>query len=324
MSDELARWAAGRAPDLLERAEAEAVAALRDALLRAALGPRRAAEPPTPPAPERSPETSDGLWAYGVVRAGAAMPAERGVAGGTVERVRVGDLEALASRVPLAGFGAEPLRRNLNDIQWLERVAREHETVLERALALTTVVPLRLCTIFESEDRLRAMLEREHDRFREALEVLDGRQEWGVKLLVDHGMLEQLARAGSREAADMEAEIGEREGGGAYLLRRRLERHVREAAGRLATQIAEEVHARLQDWAIDAVTRPPQNRELSGHEGDMLLNGAYLVSTDRVDGLRALVAELEERHQEVRARIELTGPWPPYNFVPGGDTASIA
>jgi hypothetical protein len=51
----------------------------------------------------------------------------------------------------------------------------------------------------------------------------------------------------------------------------------------------------------------------------MLLNAAYLVDADRVGELRALVAELEDRHAAVGARIELTGPWPPYNFVPAED-----
>src|SRR5246127_494260 len=40
VADELARWASERAPELLARAEEEAVAVLRETLLRAALGER--------------------------------------------------------------------------------------------------------------------------------------------------------------------------------------------------------------------------------------------------------------------------------------------
>jgi hypothetical protein len=61
---------------------------------------------------------------------------------------------------------------------------------------------------------------------------------------------------------------------------------------------------------------PAQNRELSGLEGDMVLNGAYLVERDRAADLRALVAALEEREQGHGARIALAGPFPPYSFVP--------
>jgi hypothetical protein len=32
------------------------------------------------------------------------------------------------------------------------------------------------------------------------------------------------------------------------------------------------------------------------------------------------VAELEAHHRDLGARIELTGPWPPFNFVAGART----
>ena len=80
-----------------------------------------------------------------------------------------------------------------------------------------------------------------------------------------------------------------------------------------ATPKYEELEARM---VFAARVRPAQNRELSGHEGDMVLNGAYLVERDRVEDLRALVAALEEREQAHGARIGLAGPFPPYSFVP--------
>jgi hypothetical protein len=326
MADGLPRWARERAPELLARAEAEAVAMLRDALVEAALqGRPQPAQAPPPPAAE-PPEAGEALWAYCVLRAGEPVPEEVAgvVEGSRVEVVRHGELAALVSRVPLSEFGAEPLRRNLNDLPWLERVARAHEAVLERALTLTTVVPLRLCTIYETEEGVQQVLERERGSFAEILDQLAGRQEWGVKLLVEPERLAAEARARSDQAAALEQELAGRTEGGAYMQRRRLERHLRDVGDSLAAEIAEHVHARLQDWAIDAVTRPPQNRDLSGHEGEMLLNGAYLVEASRVDALRELVAELEAHHESVGARIELTGPWPPYNFLPRDGSAALA
>jgi hypothetical protein len=317
MADELARWAAGRAPELLRRAEQEALGELKRALLEAALGPRR--EPK--PAPRREPASGDGLWAYCVTRVGEPVPEVAGVEGEPLLRIESGDLAAFVSRVPLAEFGAEPLRDNLNDIAWLERVARAHEAVLETALAATTIVPLRLCTIYESEAGVRRMLRDERESLAGALELLDGRQEWGVKLLVDGDKLASVARTRSAETDRPDDELADRSEGGAYMLRRRVERRTREVADALAAEVAEDVHTKLRGWATDAVSLPPQNRDLSHHEGDMLLNGAYLVASDRVDGLRELVAELERHHRPLGARLELTGPWPPYNFVPRGATA---
>lgn len=329
MPDELDRWAARRTPELLARAEAEAVEELKRALLRAALrheaqarraSPRPAATeaPPAQPAEPAAAPAGDGLWAYCITRTSEA-PQIDGVHGSPVERIEAEGLTVLVSRVPLSEFGEDALRRNLNDLDWLERVARDHETVLERALAGGTIVPLRICTIFTDEEGAAHMLSERRTALDTALDVLDGREEWGVKLTVDRAALEAAAR--DRAPDDLDQQLEGQSAGGAYMLRRRRERQLREAADRLAGGLAEDVHARLQDWATDAVVNPPQNPELSGHEGDMLLNAAYLVEAAKVERLQELVEELRERHRELGARIELTGPWPPYNFVPRTESA---
>jgi hypothetical protein len=261
--------------------------------------------------------TGDLLWAYGVVPAGTTLPATGvGIAGGVVRQVVSGDLAALVSAVPSREFGADPLRDNLNDLTWLERVAREHEAVLEQVLEAATTVPLRLCTIFGDADGVTKMLEREREPLTRGLERLEGRQEWGVKLLVDSDRLAATAAPAGDQA------LGE--GGAAYLARRRHEREAREAARALAVQIVDEVDGSLQAHAIDWVRLPAQNRELSGHTGDMVLNAAYLVEGDAVDQLRGSMNELQQRYAEFGARLELTGPWPPYNFVMGETTTQLA
>jgi hypothetical protein len=254
------------------------------------------------------------------MRAGDPAPAvPDGVGGsGPVDRVEADGLAVMVSRVPRREFGSDALQRNLNDMVWLERTAREHEAVLDAALHSATIVPLRMCTVYENAENAQRMLAREHEALDEALEVLEGRLEWSVKLLVESDALLELARA-ELEPDDEPPAATERQGeGGAYMLGRRRERQVRQRAQSIAADVAEQVHARLQDWAIDAVTRPAQNPELSGHEGEMLLNAAYLVERERTDELRRLVDELEAHHRELGVTIELTGPWPPYNFVPGG------
>ena len=316
MTDELDRWAARRAPDLLARAEAEAVAELREALVRAATGARSPqADPPPPAAPAApvAPEPGYALWAYCVARAEAPVEALPPAVDPRhpVERIVSGDLALYVSRVALADFGSEPLRANLNDFPWLERVARAHETVLEHALRAATIVPLRLCTIYADAAGARAMLAERASELGASLAALDGHEEWSVKLLVDPEAL--LRIAGDRR--DDASGPGDADSGAAYLLQRRRERADRAAAEQLAAGLADDVHARLQDWADDAVLSAPQNRELSGHDGDMLLNGAYLIERTRVDGMRDLVAELAEQHRDLGAQLLFSGPFPPYNFV---------
>ena len=47
----------------------------------------------------------------------------------------------------------------------------------------------------------------------------------------------------------------------------------------------------------------------------MLLNGAYLVSREHEQELAQMADSLRERWSASGFQLELTGPWPPYNFV---------
>ena len=230
--------------------------------------------------------------------------------GPAIAALIIGGLAALTTAVPRDEFDVEPLRESLNDLRWLGRVAREHEAVLEQMLARATVVPLRLCTIFEDAAGVQGMLEREHDALTDALGRLEGRQEWGVKVLLES---DRLAPA---------AEEPQAQDGLAYLARRREQLAAREEARGTTAQLVDQVDGALRAIAVDAVRLPAQNRELSGHSGDMVLNAAYLVC-DPAE-LRDCVETLQARHAAQGVRIDLTGPWPPYNFVTSATAAQPA
>ena len=87
--------------------------------------------------------TETAWYVYGVV------PAEADVA---AELVRGGELAALVRRVDLAEFGDEPLRRNLEDRDWLERAVRVHDDALAQAVGRVPLVPFRFGTVYTSED----------------------------------------------------------------------------------------------------------------------------------------------------------------------------
>lgn len=329
--------AAEMAPALVADARAEAETKARAilsreltrALLRESGGvlgapPPRAAAParPLPPTPEASTGTGDvdpvppselGLYLYGVVRAEVRVTG--GLAGvdprHEVFLLEGDELAAIVSSVPLEEFGEEQLRENLNDVAWLEEKARAHEAVLEALLEATTVVPTRLCTIFHDERQVREMMGREKGPLLEALERLDGKSEWGAKAFAEPGALD---RAAARRAGERAGE-GELSPGAAYMDRRRREARAREEAEEVADGWAQEIHERLARGAAEALLNPLQRREVSGHEGDMLLNGVYLVEEGGVEELRALAVELDGDYRKLGVSVELTGPWPAYNFV---------
>jgi hypothetical protein len=184
--------------------------------------------------------------------------------------------------------------------------------VLEATLAETVVVPLRLCTVFMGEDQVRGMLAREHRVLADALARLDGKAEWGVKAYADRGAIEReaLARAGGTDGGEEEVSAGT-----AYMNRRRREAQAREQVEEIADEWARAIHDRLAAVASEALLNPLQRPELSGHEGEMCLNGVYLIGDDEAAAFRAAVSTLAEVFDRRGVELDLTGPWPAYNFV---------
>ncbi len=74
---------------------------------------------------------------------------------------------------------------HLEDLEWVERTARRHEDVLEAALQETTIVPLRLCTLYRDTDGVRRLLREHRAAFRDGLSRVGGCVEWGVKVFAD-------------------------------------------------------------------------------------------------------------------------------------------
>lgn len=253
---------------------------------------------------------ADGVWLYAVTSAadlGEDLGELTGVAGEPVRTVVSGDLAAVVGSVPLAVFGDEPLRRNLEDLTWLEATARAHDAVVSAVAGRGAAVPLRLAVVFLDDDRVRGMLDERRAAFESALALIRGRTEWGVKAYGDRAAL---------TAAVAEAELAGSEGAGsgtAYLLRRRAQLSARETVERDAAERADRIHERLVRQAAAGRRQPLTDPVLDGRRDWMVLNGTYLVDDDRADEFAAVVEDLGKQFPGIR--LELTGPWPPYSFA---------
>jgi gas vesicle protein GvpL/GvpF len=299
----IARWADGRAGELIAQAQAEALDAARARLkarLTDALFDAAAARLTTPKPPE-APAAGPLLWVYGLTTA-TQPPSIEGVDGRPVRAHPHRGVTALVSDVPAERFGEQALKARLEDLESVEALARAHEGVLERAMSAGAVVPFRLCTIYASPGSLDEMLDREAGALTATLDRLGGMQEWGVK-----GFL----RAPTPVGADDDTPSS----GTEYLSRKRERRDAADAGRDETDALVAGIHARLAERAAAATVSRPQDRRLSGRETEMVLNASYLVPVDGADAFGQIVDDLGRRHERDGVELELTGPWPPYHFV---------
>jgi hypothetical protein len=224
-------------------------------------------------------------------------------------------IQAIVSKVSLQEFGQEELEANLEDIQWVEAKVLAHQRVLEAVLADHTLVPMRFCTIYRSESGVQEVLAKHYDDFVEALAHLKGKQEWGGKVYCDGQTLAQRVGESSNKVKELKAEMEEKSSGAAYFLKKKVYDVITEEVEQASDEYAQRSHDRLSSHAEEAVVNPLQSKELTGRDEAMVLNGAYLVAEERLTAFRAELESLKEEYGDLGFIYEMTGPWPPYNFV---------
>jgi hypothetical protein len=242
-------------------------------------------------------------------RAPALARAPRGLPGtGAVRAVDAGEgLWIIVTDAPLARYGAGPVEARLRDLDWVAACATAHEAVVEHVAAGATTIPLKLFTLFNSDERARAHIAKLRPAIDRAVARVAGRQEWGVRVHLD----EARARRVQRERAT-KATAGVTSGTRFLLLKKQEQQAIREALarGRADVDATFETLAQASD---DARRRQPDN--VDGTR--LILDAAFLLPRRRLPAFKRLARERATRLAEHGYTLTLSGPWPPYNFVGG-------
>jgi gas vesicle protein GvpL/GvpF len=209
---------------------------------------------------------------------------------------------------PLSRYGEASIQRGLGNLTWLSRCAVAHEAVLEHCLRAPAVVPMKLFTIFDSDVRALAEIGRKRPQLDRVMRLVAGRREWGVRIRAVPAPSRLRTVRPLRNVRNVKAPSS----GASYLAAKQ---HARNAA----RELAEREHARvnrtfatLAALAVDARRHPP----VAGAEHTrLLLDAAFLVGTRAAARFRALTRRVARDLGRNGYGVELTGPWPPYNFT---------
>lgn len=206
-----------------------------------------------------------------------------------------------ASHVPRSDFNEGALKSHFEDLEWLEDVARAHHDVVQALSGRTTVLPLRMATVYQDDDRARRALAEQYPALAARLAALTAHTEFGVKIYV--------ARSPAATGTDAAAPTSP---GKAYLQRRRAQHNAVETLYARAQEAAVAIEAAAARYATQRVRHPAQSGALAG-SAENVLNDAYLVPDEHAHRFRAAVEEAAGEADGVR--VEVTGPWAPYSFA---------
>jgi hypothetical protein len=223
-------------------------------------------------------------------------------------------LIAIISRVPRSNFGGDSLNEMMKDGAWVRNMVRAHAGVLEQFNGRGTVVPLRFGTICGNEAGVRGMLDAQQDRLQEALQRLEGKQEWGLRMYRDLDRLSQQLEQSQEKVEDSLNHISK---GVAPFIKAEVE-GLDESKQDALELVTQNCVKRCHD-ALGGHTEATADKALlagtTEGKGEMIANTAFLVQVEQEEAFCLAIDELAERYAELGFVFELTGPWPPYHFV---------
>jgi Gas vesicle synthesis protein GvpL/GvpF len=178
-----------------------------------------------------------------------------------------------------------------------EKSVLEHARVVSQSFRMATVLPFRFGTIFDTEDAIRQAVRSNRRTFCESVARLRGKAEMRIKLVVRDGSL--------REA--MEEIILPDTVGREYLAK------LREKASRDRER---QTKARALSVQVHKLFNPLEE-EISCkkvYADGMLLDIAHLIDNKSIE-------KYQNRYNTAAKQLKncelvVTGPWPPYHFLP--------
>jgi hypothetical protein len=207
---------------------------------------------------------------------------------------------------PLDRYGAETINRKLSDLDWVTRAAIAHEAVVESFINQRALLPMKLFTIFTSDDRALEQVRGDRRRVDAIVRRVAHHIEWGIRVTLVRPTKSVGLRRRSAPAATVRTGAG-------YLSQKKAQRDASaELAGR-ARETVIELYDRLRTRARLARRRSPG--ELPVKDGPLLLDAAFLIPRARATAFRALLAREAKRLRPHGYQVTVSGPWPPYTFV---------
>lgn len=251
------------------------------------------------PAADVDPAAATLTYLYGITRAGGPLPdgLPQLPGAGPVQAVDLGGLRAVVCRLDQRTLDALQAP-GPDGLDTLAAAAQGHDATLAMIAREGTVLPLRLGTVVSDESAVHALLERHADALGAELDRVDGYAEWAVTVhLRDPVSADESAETAGTSGRD-------------YLDRRQAARRSRQRRRDVLGRLAEEIHNRLAACAeeADVVASEPLN-----DVAPPLLHGVYLLNREQRERFAAVVDELRAAHSD--ARVDVSGPWPPYHFT---------
>jgi hypothetical protein len=236
------------------------------------------------------------LYVYGIVEARSRAPKERGIADAPLRLLEGDGSAALVSEIDgdRVRLGRDAVLR--------------HAHVLERALELGPVLPMRFGVVMSGPEEVRSRLLEDHaEELRAQLVDFAGKVEIRIRAVYDEETLMHEVVRGNPEIASLRDKVRAGSDDATYYERIRLGELVAGAVQRRRERDAEAIVDSLAAAALAVEVGE------STHER-VVVQASFLVERDRLSKFDQIVDDIAGSYGG-GIRFKYTGPLPPHSFV---------
>ncbi|MBU2540720.1 MAG: GvpL/GvpF family gas vesicle protein [Candidatus Omnitrophica bacterium] len=242
--------------------------------------------------------TKEGKYIYCIIKAGEHKtfgPLGIGGRGDELHTICFDDIAAMVSNSPTISYSVS--RENM----------LAHEKAIEEIMKKHTVLPVRFCTIAQDEDKVKKILEKEHDKFAELLKSIEGKKELGLRAIFKEDVIYKEIAEKYEDIKKLKKALSSEPPAKTYYLRVEVGRKVEAALEKERDIYKEEI--------LNTLSPLSQDMKVNASYGElMIISAAFLVENSREAEFDQNVQALADKSGD-KMKFKYTGTLPPFNFV---------
>ncbi|UOQ44146.1 GvpL/GvpF family gas vesicle protein [Halobacillus salinarum] len=226
-----------------------------------------------------------------------------------------GRLAAIVCELNEQEYGEEQINKKTQNMEWVQEKAFHHHEALLKLHAHSTVIPMKFCTIYQSEDSLRSLIEAKEDTLHQLLSQLKGKEEWNLKIYCVRDKLFEKVAEDNLTIEEKRKEIAGMSKGRKYLETKKLDNLIEQEVEKELTDFSRGFHNLISQYSNQEEIKKNWNKDVTGKSEEMCWNCAYLLPMEQVEPFLKEITKANEENGEAGWNFEATGPWPAYHFV---------
>jgi hypothetical protein len=242
--------------------------------------------------------TKEGKYIYCIINSGQLRffgPLGIGGRGDQLHTICFNGMAALVSNAPVGKY----------------RVSRDnslaHEKAIEMIMAEYTALPVRFATVAEDEEKVKRILEKEHDRFKNLLDGIKNKTELGLKAIFEEGVIYKDILEKYENIRLLKEKIAVIAPEKSHYQRMEIGKMVQDALQKERQIVKGDIINTLSPLAVDVKTNDTYG-EL------MIINAAFFVEKEKEADFDRQVQQLGDKYSD-KVTFKYVGPLPPFNFV---------